>query len=130
MALGLHLFSLSVPDFLDEVLYKLGATTVPIALVSVGSQLRWYSWRAEKNLLFWGLFFKLILFPLIIYGIYFLLLQKRGMAMEICVLEAAMAPMITSAIMASAHGLQPKLCNLMIGIGIPLSFITLLGWYF
>ena len=130
VALGLNLLSISMPETLDEVLYKLGATTVPIALVSVGSQLQWQKWESEKNPLFWGLLFKLLLFPLVIYGVYFLLLQKRGVAMEVCVLEAAMAPMITSALMASAHGLQPKLCNLMIGIGIPLSFITLMGWYF
>jgi hypothetical protein len=41
-----------------------------------------------------------------------------------------MAPMITAAIIASSHNLQPKLCNLMIAVGIPLSFVTLAIWHF
>ena len=48
---------------------------------------------------------------------------------EISLMEAAMAPMITAAILASSHDMEPKLCNLFIGIGIPLSFFTLALWY-
>ncbi|WP_321540450.1 hypothetical protein [Flavobacterium piscinae] len=40
-----------------------------------------------------------------------------------------MAPMITGAILASTYGLKPKLSSMMIGIGIPLSFLTLAFWY-
>jgi predicted permease len=41
-----------------------------------------------------------------------------------------MAPMITGAILASSYGLKPKLSSMMVGVGIPLSFLTLLFWYF
>jgi hypothetical protein len=41
-----------------------------------------------------------------------------------------MAPMITAIIIAIDHQLSPKVSNLMIGIGIPLSFVTLAIWYF
>jgi predicted permease len=49
---------------------------------------------------------------------------------EVSIMEAAMAPMITASILASTHGLKPRLSSMMIGYGIPLSFITLTVWYF
>ncbi|MFD0779500.1 hypothetical protein ACFQZF_14505 [Flavobacterium myungsuense] len=44
-------------------------------------------------------------------------------------MESAMAPMITGTILAANYGLKPKLSTMMIGIGIPMSFITLAFWY-
>jgi predicted permease len=38
--------------------------------------------------------------------------------------------MITASILASSYGLKPKLSSMMIGFGIPISFITLIFWYF
>jgi predicted permease len=40
-----------------------------------------------------------------------------------------MAPMITGSIVASQYGLKPKLSSMMVGIGIPLSFLTIGFWY-
>lgn len=129
VALLLNLFQVPLPGALDTVFEKLGATTVPLALVSVGSQLRFEKPGKYGNPLFLGLLFKLIIFPLVIFVLYFLILNQRGEMIEISLMEAAMAPMITAAILASSHNLEPKLCNLFIGIGIPLSFITLGIWY-
>lgn len=128
-AVLLNIFSIQVAADLDEVFGKLGATTVPLALVSVGSQLKWQSPGEYSKPLLWGLLFKLILFPAFIFVLYFMILNQRGETVEIAFLEAAMAPMITAAIIASTHKLEPKLCNLMVGVGIPLSFITLAVWY-
>lgn len=129
VAVIFNIFSIQIPTALDEVFSKLGATTVPLALVSVGSQLKWQQPGEYSRPLFWGLFFKLILFPAFIFVLYFIILKQRGKTVEIAFLEAAMAPMITAAIIASTHRLEPKLCNLMVGIGIPLSFLTLAFWY-
>ncbi|MGZ5273613.1 MAG: AEC family transporter [Kaistella sp.] len=129
VAVIFNIFSLQIPTALEEVFSKLGATTVPLALVSVGSQLKWQQPGEYSRPLFWGLFFKLILFPAFIFVLYFIILKQRGETVEIAFLEAAMAPMITAAIIASTHRLEPKLCNLMVGIGIPLSFLTLAFWY-
>jgi predicted permease len=129
VALIINLLNTTIPLPIDEVFEKLGATTVSLALVSVGSQLQWQKLDRDTKPLFWGLLFKLIVFPAIIFIIYFLILKQKGEIIEISFLESAMAPMITAAIIASAHRLEPKLCNLMIGIGIPLSFLTLAFWY-
>ena len=128
-AVLLNIFSIQVAADLDEVFGKLGATTVPLALVSVGSQLQWQHPGEYSKPLLWGLLFKLVLFPAFIFVLYFMILNQRGETVQIAFLEAAMAPMITAAIIASTHKLEPKLCNLMVGVGIPLSFLTLAIWY-
>ena len=129
IAVILNIFSVAIPVQIDEVFAKLGATTVPLALVSVGSQLRWQKLDHDSKPLFWGLLFKLILFPTFIFTLYFLILKQRGEMIEISFLESAMGPMVTAAIIASAHRLEPKFCNLILGSGIPLSFLTLTLWY-
>jgi predicted permease len=44
------------------------------------------------------------------------------------VLQNAMAPMVSGAILASEHELDPELAALMVGFGIPLSFLTAMLW--
>lgn len=129
VAVLLNLMNVEVSQSLDEVFKILGATTVPLALVSVGSQLKWQKPGIDSKPLFWGLFFKLIIFPAGIFVLYFMILEQRSELVRISFMESAMAPMITAAIIASAHRLEPRLCNLMIGVGIPLSFLTLFFWY-
>lgn len=119
-------------DFFEEVqmvCQKLGNTVTPIALIAVGLQL-----KIEKDSKHWkflalGLFFKLIITPAFFYLLYILILGQSGKMIEVSVMEAAMAPMITASILASSHGLKPKLSSMMIGFGIPLSFLTLAFWY-
>ena len=130
IALLLNVFSIEIPKDFDEVLMKLGATTVPLALVSVGSQMQWKKIEKKEGFhLFIGLLFKLVLLPLIILVIYKYIFHQNGDVIDICILEAAMAPMITAAIIASAHDLEPKFCNLMVAVGIPLSILTVGIWH-
>jgi predicted permease len=49
--------------------------------------------------------------------------------MRVTIFEAAMAPMITAGIIAVDHDLDPPLVSLLLGVGIPLSFLTLAGWW-
>ncbi|HLU86198.1 MAG TPA: AEC family transporter, partial [Taishania sp.] len=105
-------------------------TTTPLALVSVGFQLQINKRSKHWSFLILGLVFKLIIVPAVIYLLYKVIFQKDGIDIDVCIMEAAMAPMITASIVASSYGLKPKLSNMMIGIGIPVSFITLAVWYF
>ena len=130
IALLLNVFSIEIPKDFDEVLMKLGATTVPLALVSVGSQMQWKKIEKKEGFhLFIGLLFKLVLLPLLILVIYKYIFHQSGDVIDICILEAAMAPMITAAIIASAHDLEPKFCNLMVAVGIPISILTVGIWH-
>ncbi|NOT82122.1 MAG: AEC family transporter, partial [Gallionella sp.] len=53
----------------------------------------------------------------------------HGQAMQVTIFEAAMPPMITAAILAAEHDLDPQLANLMVAIGLIVSFVTLSGWW-
>lgn len=118
------------PDVLQSVFQRLGSTVTPIALVSVGMQLE-FDWKSRHwKFLTLGLFFKLVITPAFFYFLYVILLNGKGVEVQVSILEAAMAPMITGAIVAANYGLKPKLANMMIGFGIPLSFLTLIFWYF
>lgn len=77
-----------------------------------------------------GLLFKLFITPAFFYLLYVVILKGNGLEVQVSLLESAMAPMITGAIVASNYGLKPKLANMMIGFGIPLSFLTLVFWYY
>ncbi|RZJ58712.1 MAG: AEC family transporter, partial [Flavobacterium sp.] len=98
-------------------------------LVAVGLQLKIDFKSKHWNFLALGLFFKLMLMPAFFLFIYKILLDGEGLVIDVSIMEAAMAPMITASILASSHGLKPRLAGMMIGIGIPLSFITLAFWY-
>ncbi len=129
LALILSSFGWRPEGHLKELLERLSSLLTPLALISVGLQLSWSDvWIERKNLLL-GLSFKLIASPLIIFLLYRMIpLPPR--VFDIAVMESAMAPMITSSILAATHGLEPRLASMMVGVGIPLSFITLGIWYF
>lgn len=129
IAIALNLMRLDFPDLGQSVFQKLGNTVTPIALVAVGMQLRFRERSKHWAFLAIGLFFKLFLTPAFFFVLYRIVFAQRGMVIDVSIMEAAMAPMITASVLASSHGLKPKLSNMMIGIGIPLSFVTLSFWY-
>lgn len=119
-------------DFVNEVqivFQKLGATVTPVALIAVGSQLSFERKSKHWGFLTLGLVFKLLLMPAFFCLLYVFILGKSGLVFDVSIMESAMAPMITASILASTYGLKPKLSSMMIGFGIPLSFITLAFWY-
>lgn len=126
----LNVLQLDFPEMLQSVFQRLGSTVTPIALVAVGMQLEFDSKSKHWKFLTLGLFFKLFITPAFFYLFYVTILGGSGLEVQVSILEAAMAPMITGAIVASNYGLKPKLSNMMIGFGIPISFITLIFWYF
>lgn len=113
-----------------SVLDRLGSTLVPLSLISVGMQLHFHPEKIKTNLkyLCWGLGFKLILAPLFFAVVYLGIFHQRGEVVLITLVESAMAPMITAGILATEYDLDVDLANLMLGIGIPLSLITVPVW--
>lgn len=125
----LALIGWSAQDEIKGVLEKLAGTLTPLALISVGLQLKWRSISTDLKYLSIGLGYKLFFAPLIIFIIYqFLNIPKD--VFQVAVIESAMAPMITASILAASHQLRPTLAGLMVGVGVPVSFITLSIWYF
>ena len=113
----------------QSVLVKVGSLVTPLALLSVGLQLTFDRKSQHWQFLRLGLFFRLVVVPLVILVLYVFILKQHSEAIKITIMEMAMAPMITGAILASTYGLKPRLSSMMIGFGIPISFITLTIWY-
>jgi len=127
-ALCMCLLGIEARGLTQEILERLGSTLTPLALISVGLQLRFSGIKEDFKYLALGLGYKLMIAPLIIYCIYQYVDLPRQV-FQIVVMESAMAPMITGAILAASHGLHPRLAGMMVGIGVPLSFLTLGFWY-
>lgn len=128
-ALLLKAYGFQHTELTKGILEPLGHTITPLALVSVGMQLRFEKLNGLGKALSAGLVYKLILAPAAIYAVLVLGFQLQGLPAQVSVMEAAMAPMITGAILASQHNLNPRLASLFIGVGIPLAFATLMFWY-
>lgn len=112
-----------LPPVLMEVAGRLGLTLTPLALFSVGMQLRLRASGHDLGPMLYGLGWKLMLAPLMIWGIA-MAIGAPPVSGDIAVLQAAMAPMITAGILAQQHGLAPSLANHIVGIGILLSLVT------
>ena len=129
-AIAMNLLRFDFTENIQPVFQKLGATVTPVALVSVGLQLKIDKRSQHWKFLSLGLLFKLFITPAVFFLLYRIVLGGKGLAIDVSILESAMAPMITGAILASNYGLKPKLSSMMVGIGIPLSFLTLIFWYY
>jgi predicted permease len=130
LALLLALMNIEYPEWLENVLRRLGDTLSPLALVSVGLQLRLDQLRGNRSPLVLGLSFKLLLAPLLLAILYVGVFRATSEVIRITLFEAAMGPQIGGAIVAIQHGLNPPLITLMVGVGITLSFVTLPMWWY
>lgn len=130
LAISLILIPIEYADWFTVILKRLSDTLAPLALLSVGMQLRLGHIAEYKRNLALGLVFKLLIAPLAIYLLYVQVLGAHGHAIQVTLFEAAMPPMIAAAIVANQHDLDPPLVNLMVAVGISLSFLTLGGWWY
>ncbi len=129
LLIALMLIPIEYAEWFAVLLKRLGDTLAPMALLSVGLQLRPGQVLSNARNLALGLGFKLVLAPLVIYLIYVELLGAHGSTMQVVLFEAAMPPMITAAIVATEHDLDPQFATLMVAVGLVLSFITLSAWW-
>lgn len=136
LVLGILLRNLEIPNVVLSVLVPLGKSMASVALVSVGFQWNpsaFLNKSGAKGLgpgglaVALGLVYKLLLAPALMLALYGAL-DARGLDLKVIVLESAMAPMVTAGIIAAEAGLDTRLIVSMIGLGIPLSFLTLPVW--
>lgn len=125
----LNVAGIVIATDLNTIFETLGALVVPLALISVGMQLKLDFKSTYWKYIWMSLGFKLLLFPAIIFVVYFILFKQSGQVIEITLIEAAMAPMITAGIIASSYDLKPRFCSLMLSVGIFASFVTIPFWY-
>ena len=116
------------PLELENVLLRIGNTLVPLALFSVGLQLKLGRGEPGTTLpLTLGLGWKLFGAPAFVMATG-LLFGVQGIAYPVGVLQAAMAPMITAGILADQWKLAPALTQRVVGLGIVASLLTVPLW--
>jgi predicted permease len=121
----------ALPPWFDPMLMRLGEAIPMLAMLSVGSQLTFDQLAGNCRTLAIGLSFKLVLVPALIAALYIGLLPATMRATaDVTIFEAAMAPMIGGGIVAAQYGLNAPLSSLMLGVGIPLSLVTVPGWWY
>lgn len=127
------LAALLLPRFIDlspaEPLFdKLAATVGPLALFSMGLQLKFSGWQKNLKYISVVLLYKLLIAPLLVLCVA-LLLHIKGTVAQTSIFEAAMPTVLTAGVIADEYHLNPTLSNQIIGIGIILSFVTTAMWY-
>ena len=125
---GLKLFG-GLPDMFQTPLVSIGATMTPLALFSVGLQIRLRPPRLLLAPLITGICWKLIAAPAMVWLLSAGFTSLSHEVISISLLQAGMAPMIAAAMMAQRAGLRPELANSLQSYGILFSFITLAGWH-
>ncbi|MDR0505861.1 MAG: AEC family transporter [Dysgonamonadaceae bacterium] len=115
----------SINPFLD----KLVATMSPLALFSIGLQLRLGEIRKEWRLISAGMLYKLLLAPCLVMLLAFLI-KSNGNMTKISIFEAGMSSHITASLLASQYKLNPSFSSLMVGASIVFGFISSTCWYF
>ena len=136
IAVCLNIMEYHLPSSISEILQKLGSPFTVLALLSVGLQIKISKENLVQKPLLLGLFFKLLIAPLIIFILYLILLQQKILLPanewigKMCILGAALGSMNTASIIAINHKLNPQLASLMIGISIPVSLITAMLWHY
>lgn len=130
VALFLNVSNIAIPEIILEILKKLSAPFSFLALLSIGFQIELNHKSLQKENLKWGLLYKLVLCPLIVFLLYFVFLGQHNVATKACLLGSGLGSMNMAAVVALRYGLNPTLAAQMVGIGIPLSLITITLIYF
>ena len=126
------LFAVFVPihpsGYLKEIMLFLIKIIGPLALFSLGLQFSLNLKETEWLPLTLGLIYRLLLGPFIVMIYLKLFYGKSDLINTVGIMENAMAPMMTAAIISAKYNLNPKLGNALVTIGVPISFLTILLW--
>jgi malate permease and related proteins len=129
IAVILNILGFHFPIIITDILQKIGSPFTFLALISIGLQISFKREDLQLKPLLYGLFYKLLLAPLLIFILYFLMLGEHSFIGKISVVGAALGSMNTATIIAINYGLNPKLATQMVSISIPLSFLNVGIWY-
>jgi malate permease and related proteins len=130
IAIILNISDFHFPITATDILQKIGSPFTILALISIGLQISFKREDLQIKPLLYGLFYKLLLAPLLIFILYFLMIGEHSFLGKISVVGAALGSMNTATIIAINYGLNPKLASQMVSISIPLSFLNVGIWYF
>ncbi len=113
-----------IPDFILSSLHTLGITVIPLALFSVGFNLRFSAVKERIRDVFIVLFIKMIFVPLLLIFILYSLGFEFSIPVKATILEISMPPMVLASIFVIGANLDKDLAVSSVGLGILASFIT------
>ena len=112
----------------EFILEAMAAAVIPITMLSIGMQ---FSFRVEKDYLrplIAGLSLKMLVMPIFIAGLgYWLSISE--VIWQSSVFQSATPPMVTGAVLLTAHNIAPKFTASMLGFGTILALIWLPAVY-
>ncbi len=128
LVLGINRFAFE--GITADLLFRISQTLVPLALFSVGFQLKLSPATLKRYLkpLSLSLAFKMLFCPLLFIGIVLIFQIEMNLITRVMILESAMATMITSAVIVSEFSLDEELANLMVGVSILISIASVPLW--
>lgn len=128
--LAMSMLEISTPEFMIPFLVLIGKTMPPMALLAIGLKFSVDRGSLLSRFFWYGLGYRLILAPAVVWLIYSRIMPAESLDLRVTVLESGMAPMITGSIVAMQFGLNPRLATLLSGLGMPISALSLLAWYY
>lgn len=111
------------PSAIESFVARIGATLTPVALFSIGLQFTLRIDRSRLGAAALALGWKLALAPLVIYLIG-AALGVSGLVLAVAVLQAAMAPMVSAAILSIQYKLDYEVANMALGAGLVISLFS------
>lgn len=126
----MSLMGWETPEFLLPIVSAIGQTMAPVAIFAIGLKFS-LDFDSLASRFYWmGMGYRLVFAPIAVYLLYANFLPTESLEFKVTVLESGMAPMITGSIVAIKYGLKPKLATLLAGLGIPISILSVMLWYY
>jgi malate permease and related proteins len=123
LGIALNVSDQHLPGTALVVLNQLRELLVPLAMFAVGLNFSLLPPKEHTPALLLGLGIKLLIAPLLAYGLGLLVLDRS--TQTVLTFQAAMPPMVTAAALASSARLAPQLAAAMAGFGILISLVWL-----
>jgi len=117
-------------DFIEGVLIKLEYTLIPLVTMIVGMKLEIKAFKNFFKESMAALGIKMILVPLIMFGLLYPFFDFNETWMRVTFIEIAMPPMTMATVLAIRGGLNKDLAINALGLGILASFIVIPTWNF
>jgi predicted permease len=130
LTMAMSILGWKTPEFLIPIVSLIGKTMAPVAIFAIGLKFSLDFDSLSSKYYWYGMGYRLLLAPLIVWLIYRNILPENSLELKVTVLESGMAPMITGSIVAIQYDLKPKLATLLAGLGIPISLVTIMVWYY
>jgi len=113
-----------IPEFVLGSLKMLGMTVIPLALFSVGINLRFSKVRGRLKDIIAVISIKMLMIPVLTVLVLYILSVNPDTEWLSFIIEISMPPMVLASILVIGAGLDRDLAVSSVGIGIIISFIT------